>query len=396
MNNNNFDDIRPYDDSEVNEVLARVVASPDFIRAMAHLRFPKLAKYLPWIIRPLIRRGLQSKAAKLNCVHDVQLMVLQYLQQMIDRSVSNLTVSGLEHLPKDRACLFISNHRDIVLDPALVNYALHENGQRTLRIAVGDNLMTQKYVEDLIRVNKSFVVKRSAKSPRDKLKASKQLSAFIHQSLTSDNEHIWIAQREGRAKDGDDRTNPAVISMLGLNRPKTMAFSDYIASLNIVPVAISYEWDPCDIAKAKELQCIAESGCYEKQDSEDINSIVAGFVGQKGHIHLSFGTPLQQPLDSAEAVAAAINEQIWQRYYLHPSNLVAHQQLQGQTLTDSQLLAAQQQLAQRSQGLTAATAERLQQMYAKPVVNQRHEAPAVAANAVADGVAVTEAAANHC
>ncbi|QSX35048.1 1-acyl-sn-glycerol-3-phosphate acyltransferase [Shewanella avicenniae] len=376
MNNTDFDDIRPYFDTEVNDVLARVLATPDFIRAMAHLRFPKLARIAPWFAYPLVSWGLKKRAAKLNTVHDVQLLVLQYLEQMKARTVSEMTVSGIENLPKDKACLFISNHRDIVLDPALVNYALHENGQRTIRIAVGDNLMTEKYVEDLIRVNKSFVVKRSAKSPREKLKASKQLSAFIYQSLTTDNEHIWIAQREGRAKNGDDRTNPAVISMLGLNRPKTEPFADYVKSLNIVPVAISYEWDPCDVAKAKELHCLAESGCYAKQDSEDLDSIVAGFTGQKGHIHLAFGQPLQAEYDSAEAVAAAINEQIWQLYLVQPSNLIAYKQLQDATVKAA--TAAEQQasqlLAARMQGLNAKEQQLLLQMYAQPIVNQRHEA----------------------
>lgn len=395
MNNNNFDDIRPYDDSEVNEVLARVLATPKFISAMAHLRFPKLAAALPWLAKPLVSWGLKKKAAKLNCVHDVQLLVLHYLREMQKRSVTQMTVSGIENLPKDRACLFISNHRDIVLDPALVNYALHQHGERTIRIAVGDNLMTEKYIEDLIRVNKSFVVKRSAKSPRDKLKASKQLSAFIHQSLTVDNEHIWIAQREGRAKDGDDRTNPAVISMLGLNRPKPMPFSEYIASLNIVPVAISYEWDPCDVAKARELQCLAESGCYEKQGSEDIDSIVAGFIGQKGHIHLAFGESLQQPLDSAEAVANALNEQIWQNYHLHPSNLAAYQSLHGGELKGAELQAAEATLEQRAEGLSPAAAELLKQAYAKPVANQRHEPLAIAvADAQPQASALSQATAS--
>ncbi|WP_052074485.1 1-acyl-sn-glycerol-3-phosphate acyltransferase [Shewanella mangrovi] len=399
MNNSNFDDIRPYFDSEVNEVLARVLATPDFIRAMAHLRFPTLARIVPWIAYPLVRWGLTKKAAKLNTVHDVQLMVLQYLQQMKARTVSDMTVSGVEYLPQDRACLFISNHRDIVLDPALVNYALHENGQRTIRIAVGDNLMTQKYVEDLIRVNKSFVVKRSAKSPREKLKASKQLSAFIHQSLTVDNEHIWIAQREGRAKNGDDRTNPAVISMLGLNRPKAEPFADYVKSLNIVPVAISYEWDPCDVAKAKELHCIAESGCYEKQHSEDIDSIVAGFTGQKGHIHLAFGQPLQGEYESAEAVANAINEQIWQLYRVQASNQFAYKKLQDDNAkpatADEQQ--AQQMLNTRMQHLSAQEAALLLQMYARPVANQRHELlnNDSATDDVDDQLQLTEAAAIH-
>ena len=140
---------------------------------------------------------------------------------------------------RDRPYLFISNHRDIAMDPAFVNWVLYQNGFKTLRIAIGDNLLTKPFASDLMRLNKCFIVNRSATSPREKLKAAKKLSAYMHHSLTQDKSNLWIAQREGRAKDSLDITNPAIISMLALNKPKQEAFGDYIASLNIVPVSIS-------------------------------------------------------------------------------------------------------------------------------------------------------------
>ena len=175
------------------------------------------------------------------------------MRKMIDTTVSGLSVSGLDQLSPDQSYVFVSNHRDIAMDPALVNWVLHLNQHQTLRVAIGDNLLTKPYVSDLMRLNKSFIVNRSATAPREKLKAAKHLSSYIHHSITEDRQNIWIAQREGRAKDGLDRTNSAVIGMLGLSKAKPVPLADHIKTLNIVPVSISYEYDPCDEAKAKEL-----------------------------------------------------------------------------------------------------------------------------------------------
>jgi 1-acyl-sn-glycerol-3-phosphate acyltransferase len=376
-----FDDIRPYHDGEVSEVLARIMDSPDLSLVLARWRFPRLSRWLPAVMAWAVRRHLRRQLGQLTSVAEVQLVVARYMQRMMDATVTELSVSGFDRLPTDKAYLFISNHRDIALDPAFVNMALYQYGQQTVRIAIGDNLLTKPYVADLMRLNKSFIVKRSATSPREKLKASKQLSAFIQHSLQQEHSHVWLAQREGRAKDGNDCTNAAIISMLTLNRPKTQEYADYIRELNIVPVAISYEWDPCDAAKTQELFSLCQTGEYRKQAHEDIASIAAGIAGFKGHVHLAFGEPLQGDYANAEAVAAEIDRQIWQNYRLYPSNLLAYQQMTGKDYTAKDMVAltdCQQQTAQFQRRLQSIASDQQQiflAMYANPVLNKQREVP---------------------
>lgn len=377
----NFDDIRPYNDSEVRPVLDRILANPEVIRAIAKLRFPRLTAAAPWLICPVVRLVLGRQLAKVQKVRDVQLVVANYMHKMMAQTVTSMTVSGMDKLDPGQAYIFISNHRDIALDPAFVNIALFDHKSDTVRIAIGDNLLTKDYVSDLMRINKSFIVKRSAKSPREKLKASKHLSAFIHHSINEEGSHIWIAQREGRAKDGNDKTNSAIISMLTLNRPKTEPFADYIRELDIVPVAISYEWDPCDAAKANELHSHRQSGSYQKQEHEDIASIARGISGVKGHIHVAFGDCLTADYDNPEMVAAEIDRQIYSNYVLHPSNHIAYRQLYG-TQADVPVTskhrvfnpdACQAQTLQFQQRLAAipeAQRDIFLAMYANPVVNK--------------------------
>lgn len=324
-----FDDIRPYNDSEVRPVIDRILDNPELIRAVTKLKFPRLGQVVPWLLHPLVKYVLKGQLANVTSVSDLQRLVANYMQAMVKQRVSSLTATGIDKLEPGKAYIFVSNHRDIAMDPAFVNLVLHEKGFDTVRIAIGDNLLTKDYVSDLMRLNKSFIVKRSATSPREKLKAAKHLSAFIYHSITAENSHIWIAQREGRAKDGRDKTNTAIISMLTLNRPKTEDFSDYIRELNIVPVAISYEWDPCDAAKVHELYSHKTHGAYEKGEHEDIASIAAGIAGEKGHVHVAFGDVLTGHYDDAEAVAAEVDRQVWSNYALHPSNFIAYRMQHG-------------------------------------------------------------------
>src|SRR5690606_21699899 len=241
------------------------------------------------------------------------------------------TVSGLDQLGEQQPWLFMSNHRDIALDPAFVNYALYHNGHETVRIAIGDNLLSKPFAADLMRLNKSFIVKRSTKGPRQMLAAYKQLSSYIRHSIEVDRNPIWIAQREGRAKDGLDRTEPAIIKMLTISLGKQESFSALINQLHIVPVAICYELDPCDAAKAKELYERDTQGEYQKGEHEDLRSIGLGISGEKGDVHVSFGTPLSGEFASPDAVAEAVDAQIIDRYVLHPTNFFAYQMLYGNT-----------------------------------------------------------------
>lgn len=198
-----------------------------------------------------------------------------------------------------------------------------------MRIAIGDNLLGKDWIADLMRLNKSFVVKRSVKTVRQKLMASKQLSKYMYLSVTEDASNIWIAQREGRAKDGNDFSNPAVLSMLLLNKPKTMLTEDYVKQLRIVPVSIAYEYDPCDIAKANELHIRATQGKYVKDKSEDLWSIAEGMQGKKGRVAVHFHSVLTPsdtlPLNNAKTVSAAIEYHIIRNYVLMPTNIAAAQ-----------------------------------------------------------------------
>jgi hypothetical protein len=208
-----------------------------------------------------------------------------------------------------------------------VNWVLYHNDSNTLRIAIGDNLLTKPFVSDLMRLNKSFIVNRSAKAPREKLKAAKYLSSYIYHSICNEHSSIWIAQREGRAKDGCDKTNSAVLGMIALNKPKTEEFADYIRKLRIVPVSISYELDPCDAAKARELYLQRTEGSYQKEEHEDVKSIAMGIAGNKGNVHLAFGDVLDGNYADTDELMAALDHQVLGNYVLHATNCIAYEML---------------------------------------------------------------------
>jgi 1-acyl-sn-glycerol-3-phosphate acyltransferase len=316
-------DIRPYNDEEVPAALARLAADHDFIDMIAKYNLPKWLGRLTAITRPLVKTYLKNKWQKVNSVESVQKEVAKYLEKLVKQTTSNVTYSGLDKLDKQGAYLFISNHRDIALDPALMNWGLHQHNMNTVRIAIGDNLLQVPFITELMRLNKSFIVKRSTKAPKEMLKALTHLSSYIYDSLQSGHS-IWIAQKEGRAKDGVDQTDPALLKMLQLKgRKLKLPFDEYVRELKIVPVSISYQFEPCAIAKAKELVHKREYGEYIKADGEDIESIVEGMRSDKGHVHVSFGEPIKQSIDTPEELAVLIDKQIIQQYYLHPSNYIA-------------------------------------------------------------------------
>lgn len=325
-----FADIRPFNDEEVHVVLERLVADRELLAAIAKLKLGPGYKNFSWFIFPFIRWYLRRQIRDVRTVRDFQQVVKRYMDEMIARTTSGFSSSGLDQLEPGKPYLFMSNHRDIVLDPAFVNYALYHSDLDTVRIAIGDNLLTKPFVSDLMRINKSFIVKRSAKGPRQVLAAYKLLSAYIRHSIEEDRQSIWIAQREGRAKDGNDLTEPAIIKMLAMSQDKqTEAFSEFINKLHIVPVAISYELDPCDAAKASELYARSAQGKYEKAEHEDVASIATGIAGHKGSVHVAFGTPLQGDFENADAVAAAVDRQVIANYRLHPTNYFAYELLHG-------------------------------------------------------------------
>ncbi len=359
-----FAEIRPYHDDEFPAALARLMADEELLAAIAHFRFPSLSRWLGWLLKPLIRSALQRRWAKVRTVRDVQMEVAHFMESMIASTTEGVTYSGLEQLDSQKGYLFISNHRDIAMDPAFVNWGLYKCGLETVRIAIGDNLLRKPCATELMRLNKSFIVKRSVKGPREMMKAFNELSAYIAHSL-GDGHSIWIAQKEGRAKDGDDKTDPAILKMFYMaGKQQKRGFAEYMQSLNIVPVAISYEFDPGDEAKARELVERAQSGSYEKGEFEDIDSIVAGIVGFKGRVHVSLGKPLSGDYDSPEELALAIDQAIHSQYRLFPSNLLAAGQADGVTAEERQRFEARLAL------MPSELRETVRAMYAKPVENR--------------------------
>ncbi len=325
-----YSDIRPYNDTEVRPVLERLLAHPEFPGAVCRLKFPHLAGPLGWLLEPLVVKALRWQLRGVDDVRSMQLVIKRYMDAMIERTTTGFTVSGIESLQPGQAYLFMSNHRDIALDPAFINYSLYRNGHDTVRIAIGDNLLTKDYVSDLMRLNKSFIVKRSARGARQVLAAYRELSSYVRMSLTEEHKPVWIAQREGRAKDGFDETDPTIIKMLAMSQDKAAeSFADYIRKLRIVPVSISYQYDPLDEAKALELYTRDQQGSYEKGEQEDVHNIARGITGMKGAVHVAYGTPLQHDCDDPAAVAAAIDRQVIGNYVLHPSNYFAYQRLFG-------------------------------------------------------------------
>ena len=382
METDEFGDIRPYTDAEVSGVLARLLAAPEFIDAITALRFGWPGRLLRWPLRRLVRRVLAGELAGVEDVHSFQLVVEKYMSAMIRGSTAGFTVSGLDNLMQGWPSLFVSNHRDITLDPAFTNYALYHNGHTTVRIAIGDNLLTKPYVSDLMRLNKSFIVKRSAKGPRQILEAYRHLSAYIRHSVCEERAPVWIAQREGRAKDGIDRTEPAIIKMLAMSRDKRAgSFGDHIASLNVVPVSISYELDPCDARKAAELHAVAQTGSYEKAEHEDVASIAIGIAGQKGHVHVAFGKPLGAGLDTPEAVAQALDAEIIRRYALFGTNIHAYRLLHGTDATIADETIAGETIAAETIAGSCSEAEFERRIQAMPKPHREH-ALGIYANAV--------------
>jgi len=318
-----FDAIRPYDDAEVPAVLARLLSDPAFLDILTHFRFPRAAGAFGWLLKPLIARRLRNEFAGVTCVSTLQDKVEHYVDQTIERATDGVTYSGVEQLKSGTAYLFLANHRDIVMDPAFVNYAVYHAGLPTPRIAIGDNLLQKPFVSDMMRLNKSFIVHRSLSGRREKLAAYQLLSAYINHSIRTDCASIWIAQAEGRAKDGDDRTDSAILKMFHMSR-KDEPFGAVIQGLNLTPVSISYEYDPCDMAKARELYIRATTGTYKKAPGEDDNSIAQGITGYKGRVHISFAPPVSEYFEDTKQLAQEIDRQILGGYRLFPVHYLAY------------------------------------------------------------------------
>lgn len=317
----NFDDIRPYTDEEVNEKIQRLVEEPQFQQVMEQVN--------PETPFKLLKMGM----LRIHTIRDFQTkIIVPMLEKLIAQSTKGLSGKGLENLDPDKRYLFVSTHRDIALDSALMDYILLKGGHDTVEIAIGDNLMKIPWVVDLVKLNKTFIVKRSL-SKDQKAAGSLELSSYIHHALKEKRESIWIAQKAGRSKDGNDRTNPSIIKMFNLAGDSEDIIEN-LKSLNICPVSISYQYNPCDILIMPELMTQANGEKYEKAPMEDLMQMAEGITGNKGKVEVSFGKPINDQLDKLKGfkninelnanIAKLIDNQIHSTYSLMESNYVAY------------------------------------------------------------------------
>lgn len=313
-----FEDIRPYKDSEVSNVIKRLIKEEAFITFTQHV-FPSFP-----------REMIEKTLLDVKTIKDFQSnFIVKLASYIIKNTTKGITIDGLENLNPSQSYLFISDHRDIVLDSALLNVMLHKNGFETTEIAIGSNLLIHPWIEDLVKLNKSFVVNRGL-SVRQMLQSSKQLSSYINFALNTKKSSVWIAQREGRTKDGDDRTQQSLLKMLHMSGKRE--FSSHFKNLRIVPVAISYEYEPCDAMKTLELY-LKEGEVYQKTAKDDLKSMLRGMIHEKGRVYYRIGKPISEILDLIEAMdeskdkykalADVIDYRIHKNYKLWPDNYIA-------------------------------------------------------------------------
>ena len=320
-----FDPIRPFEPDELPDVFDRLLQNEQFCSVLAYF-YPDVPK--------------EALAAKMHACKDnldfQKTFCYGFLVQLLARLSKGCDID-IASLDTDSRYTFISNHRDIVLDSALLDKLLIDAGfNTTCEIAIGDNLLKLPWVKDLVRVNKSFIVER-ALSMREMLMASKRLSEYMHFVIAEKNDNVWIAQREGRAKDSNDRTQEAILKMMVMGGEGSII--DRLKQLHLVPLAISYEYDPCDYLKAAELQARRDNPSWQKGPMDDVTSMQTGIMGYKGYIHYQCADCIDSYLDTFPAdtpktelfrlIADHIDRQIFAGYRLYPNNYVALDLLHG-------------------------------------------------------------------
>ena len=324
-----YQDIRPYSDEEVCEVLERLGRSVPLHQALVEYQFPRSPRLFRTLLTKLVGFQLRRHFGPVTTIAAFQEWLTQWVYELVETTTTDVEISGSDKLWGGGPYLWISNHRDIAMDPTLVNYALMKQAWATAHIAIGDNLLQNDVVADLMRLNKSFIVKRSAESNREKLRELQRLSAYVRDSMAAGHS-IWIAQREGRAKDNRDQTDTAVLKMLALSgRDEKLPFADAMRRLNPVPVVVQYEWDPCDVMKARELVALDTHGSYEKKPGEDTSSMLTGLRGHKGRVRISFGQPMMaDDMQDAATMAVCADEQMLAMSQVFPANYAALRLLQ--------------------------------------------------------------------
>ena len=316
-----FSDIASYDDDQVAIKLNELESNEDFHNYISSLIFPRSHKYFSKINRIYLRRKFKQIFSDCNSIDQFQDCLAPLVTKMIDKTTDGFTYSGVENLT-EKPTLFVGNHRDISLDPAFLNYLLYTQGLSTVRIAIGDNLLDDGYAEMLMRLNKSFIVHRNIKGVKETLRKLSKLSAYINHSLMQDKESIWIAQREGRANDGNDFTDEGVLKMLYLDQRKALSIYEWVRSVNLTPIVISYEYDPLDYVKARGWD-YQDSLTLEEINKSDIKEMSTGIFGYKGRVHLHICKPISDPVDTTRHLAEMIQREIINNYHIWPSNQAA-------------------------------------------------------------------------
>jgi 1-acyl-sn-glycerol-3-phosphate acyltransferase len=368
-----FDPIRPFYDTEVNEAIQSAVNHP-MMKALMSFTFPDVEEEV-W----------KNQLKKTHSIRDFQCnFIYQSIQKVLEKSSEGLTTSGFEKLQPNTSYLFISNHRDIILDTSLLNVALFDHGLVMTASAIGDNLVKKSFLKTLSKLNRNFLVQRGL-PPRELLESSKLMSEYIGQLLLRENRSVWIAQREGRTKDGNDATHSGVLKMLAMGSDEANLI-DYFKKIKIVPVSISYEYDPTDALKMPQLIAEANDEIYIKEKNEDFITLLSGIIGQKKHIHIHVGDILDTELDKiaqefdntnkqVQALAQTIDDSILQSYKLWPTNYIAYDLLNKSNTynnfyTENEKSLFERRLEMRIDENNPQMVESFLAMYANPVVNK--------------------------
>jgi len=368
-----FDTIRPYFDAEVNDAIHSAVNHP-MMKALMDFTFPDVDEE-EW----------KAQLKRTHSIRDFQCnFIYKSVQKVLEKSSEGLSTTGFEKLEKNTSYLFISNHRDIILDTSLLNVSLFDHGLVMTASAIGDNLVKKSFLKILSKLNRNFLVQRGL-PPRELLESSKLMSEYIAQLLLRENRSVWIAQREGRTKDGNDATHSGVLKMLAMGSDENILI-DYFKKIKIVPVSISYEYDPTDALKMPQLIAQANDQVYIKEKNEDFVTLLSGIIGQKKRIHIHVGDVLNKELDviahefdnnnkQIQAVAQAIDDSILQTYMLWPTNYIAYDLLHKTDTYKSHYTEDEKSLFERRLEMkidqnNPLMVESFLAMYANPVVNK--------------------------
>lgn len=368
-----FDKIRPYYDAEVNGALREAIQHP-MMKAMMQFAYPDVEESV-W----------KEQLLRTHSIRDFQInFAYQAVKKIIETTSDGLTTSGFEKLEPNTAYFFISNHRDIILDTSLLNVCLFDHGLVMTASAIGDNLVKKDFLLKLSKLNRNFLVQRNL-PPRELLESSKLLAEYMYHLLSRENRSVWIAQREGRTKDGNDATHQGVLKMIAMASDEANTM-DFFKKLKIVPVSISYEYDPTDALKMPQLMAEANDQIYIKEKNEDFVTLLSGIIGQKKRIHLHVGDSLNAEIETIkqtnentnkqiQALAQAIDDSILQSYKLWPTNFIAYDLLHNSSTYSSKYTEKEKQLFERRLELRinsddAQQKESFLAMYANPVVNK--------------------------